>query len=203
MRTIIAGSRSITDPAWLDRALAKCGWTPTVVLSGTAPGADRLGERWANYNYVPIERYPADWNTHGKAAGYRRNTQMAEKAEALIALWDNVSPGTQHMIAIATRLGLRLHVEQPHEPRVYNRLNGPVAPLGTVFIGRPSKWGNPYVIGRDGTRDEVIARYRQWLVLNPELYAAAKTELRGKDLVCFCAPEACHGDVLLEIANES
>jgi|688.fasta_scaffold00571_65 hypothetical protein len=203
MRTIIAGSRSITDPAWLDRALAKCGWTPTVVLSGTAPGADRLGERWANYNYVPIERYPADWNTHGKRAGFLRNTQMAEHADALIALWDNVSPGTQHMIAIATRLGLRLHVEQPHVPRLYNRLNGPVAPLDTVYIGRPSKWANPYVIDKHGTREEVIERYRLYLVLNPELYVAAKRELRGKDLVCFCAPEACHGDVLLEIANES
>ncbi len=88
-------------------------------------------------------------------------------------------------------------------PRVYNRLNGPVAPAGAVYIGRPSKFGNPYVIGKHGTREQVIERYRQYLVLNPELYLAAKRELRGKDLVCFCAPEACHGDVLLEIANES
>ncbi len=88
-------------------------------------------------------------------------------------------------------------------PRVYNRLNGPVAPAGAVYIGRPSKFGNPYVIGKHGTREQVIERYRQYLVLNPELYLAAKRELRGKDLVCFCAPEACHGDILLEIANES
>lgn len=86
-------------------------------------------------------------------------------------------------------------------PRVYNRLNGPVAPAGAVFIGRPSKWGNPYIIGKHGTREEVIARYRTHLLLHPELYIAARAELRGRDLVCFCSPLACHGDILLEIAN--
>lgn len=85
--------------------------------------------------------------------------------------------------------------------RLYNRLSGPVAPPGAVFIGRPSKWGNPFVIGRDGTREEVIARYRQWLVLQPALYVAVRAELRGRDLVCFCSPLPCHGDLLLEIAN--
>jgi hypothetical protein len=71
-----------------------------------------------------------------------------------------------------------------------------------VFIGRPSKWGNPFVIGKDGDRDEVIRKYRVYLDANPELRAAARAELRGKVLGCFCAPEACHGDVLAEVANE-
>jgi len=72
---------------------------------------------------------------------------------------------------------------------------------GAVFIGRPSKWGNPFVIGPDGTRDAVINKYRSWLMGQPELIRMAKRELRGRDLVCFCAPLPCHGDVLLEIAN--
>jgi hypothetical protein len=55
-----------------------------------------------------------------------------------------------------------------------------------VYVGRPSKWGNPFVIGRDGSRDEVIAKYRAWIVRQPALMAALH-ELRGKDLVC-CAP---------------
>lgn len=203
MRTIIAGSRSVTDPAWLDRALHACGWIPTVVLSGTAQGADRLGERWANYNYVPIERYPADWKLYGKSAGFIRNDLMADKAEALIALWDGQSRGTKQMIDRALSRRLRVHVERPHTPRVYNRLNGPVAPAGAVFIGRPSKWGNPYIIGKHGDRTAVIEQYRTYLLLHPELYIAARTELRGRDLVCFCSPLACHGDILLEIANES
>jgi uncharacterized protein DUF4326 len=67
-----------------------------------------------------------------------------------------------------------------------------------VYIGRPSKWGNPYVIGRDGTRAQVIAKYRAWLLRRPELVAAL-SELRGKVLGCWCAPLPCHGDVLVDL----
>ena len=56
-----------------------------------------------------------------------------------------------------------------------------------VYVGRPSKWGNPFVIGRDGSRDGVIAKYRAWIVQQPALMAALP-ELRNKDLVCWCAP---------------
>lgn len=75
-------------------------------------------------------------------------------------------------------------------------------PKEAVYIGRPSKFGNPFATGRDGTRAEVIDKYREYLSQNPALVKAAKTELKGKDLVCWCAPDACHGDVLLEIAND-
>lgn len=84
-------------------------------------------------------------------------------------------------------------------PRVLNKHHG-AASAGSVYIGRPSKWGNPYIIGRHGTRAEVVARYRKWLCDNPDLMAALP-ELRGRDLVCFCAPEPCHGDVLKVMAN--
>lgn len=57
-------------------------------------------------------------------------------------------------------------------------------------------------MSKHGTREGVVAAYRQYLLMQPKLYIAARTELAGKDLVCFCAPEACHGDVLLEIAND-
>src|SRR5260370_40207688 len=69
-----------------------------------------------------------------------------------------------------------------------------------IYIGRPSKWGNPYVIGRDGTREQVIAKYRAWVLRRPELLAALP-ELRGKTLGCWCAPQPCHGDVLAELAG--
>ena len=69
-----------------------------------------------------------------------------------------------------------------------------------VYIGRPSKRGNPFVIGRDGTRDDVIARYEVWLLEQPELVDALP-ELTGKTLGCWCAPRACHGDVLARLAN--
>ena len=70
-----------------------------------------------------------------------------------------------------------------------------------VYIGRPSKWGNPFKIGKDGSRDQVIEKYRRHIMMNPDLYNAVRTELKGKNLMCFCAPEPCHGDVLLRIAN--
>jgi uncharacterized protein DUF4326 len=69
-----------------------------------------------------------------------------------------------------------------------------------VYIGRPSKWGNPYVIGRDGTREQVIAKYRAWVLRRPELVAALP-ELRGKVLGCWCAPQPCHGDVLVDLVH--
>jgi hypothetical protein len=69
-----------------------------------------------------------------------------------------------------------------------------------VYIGRPSKWGNPFVIGRDGSRADVIAKYRAWIVAQPALMNALD-ELGGRDLICWCAPLACHGDVLIELAN--
>lgn len=70
-----------------------------------------------------------------------------------------------------------------------------------VYIGRPSKWGNPFQIGPDGNREEVIAKYRAYLEKNVVLKAQTKRELRGKVLACWCAPNACHGDVLAEVAN--
>ena len=69
-----------------------------------------------------------------------------------------------------------------------------------LYIGRPGKWGNPFVIGRDGTRDEVVAKYRAWVVRQPALMAALP-ELRGKHLVCWCAPQRCHAEVLIDLAN--
>jgi hypothetical protein len=85
-------------------------------------------------------------------------------------------------------------------PRVLNLKTDKISG-SAVFIGRPSKWGNPFHIGRDGTRHEVIARYMQYLFASPELLAALH-ELKGKDLVCHCSPKPCHGDVLLELANK-
>lgn len=110
MRTIIAGSRDIVNFNLLKEAITKCDWVPTVVISGTARGADQLGEDWAEENNIPVERFPANWELYGKRAGYIRNEQMADNAEALIALWDGASRGTWHMINIAKAKGLKVYV---------------------------------------------------------------------------------------------
>jgi len=71
-----------------------------------------------------------------------------------------------------------------------------------VVIDRTSKWGNPFRIGRDGTRGEVIAKYRAWILTQPQLLAALPT-LKDKVLACWCRPHLpCHGDVLAEMVDE-
>lgn len=77
-----------------------------------------------------------------------------------------------------------------------------------VYIGRPSKWGNPYS-HKEGTKatfkvdtvEEAIANYRNWIKGNPELLDDLH-ELKGKVLGCWCSPKPCHGDILMELANE-
>lgn len=71
-----------------------------------------------------------------------------------------------------------------------------------VYIGRPSKWGNPFQIGRDGNRQEVIGKYKEWLLTQPNLLADLP-ELKGKVLGCWCHPAPCHGDVLANLADKT
>jgi len=71
-----------------------------------------------------------------------------------------------------------------------------------VYIGRPSIWGNPFTIGRDGTRTDVIIKYCVWVKEQPHLMARVH-ELKGKTLACWCAPQRCHGDVLAALADET
>ena len=70
-----------------------------------------------------------------------------------------------------------------------------------VLIDRRTKWGNPFRVGSDGTRKECIAKYREWIVTQPDLLASLY-ELKGKRLGCWCAPLPCHGDVLVEMVME-
>ncbi len=71
-----------------------------------------------------------------------------------------------------------------------------------VYIGRPGPWGNPFEIGKDGDREEVVEKYAKWLLAQPELVEKAKEELKDKVLGCWCAPKLCHGNILERIANE-
>jgi hypothetical protein len=101
MRTIIAGSRDFTDYEKMEEIMGRDVWKVSVVISGTARGADRLGERWAKENGIPVERFPAAWKKYGKKAGYMRNIEMADAGEALVAFWDGETPGTESMIKLA------------------------------------------------------------------------------------------------------
>lgn len=71
-----------------------------------------------------------------------------------------------------------------------------------VWVARPSKWGNPFHIGRDGSRAEVIEKYRQYILRRPDLLADLH-ELKEKRLGCWCAPKLCHANILAELADAS
>jgi hypothetical protein len=98
MKVIIAGSRNIDDYSLIVEAVERSGYNITEVVSGCAVGIDRLGERWAIANNIPIKEMPADWNRNGKAAGPMRNRDMAEYADAAIVIWDGKSPGSRNMV---------------------------------------------------------------------------------------------------------
>ncbi len=78
-------------------------------------------------------------------------------------------------------------------------VNSKTSRLPGVYIGRPSRWGNPYPMRTEAQRAEVISRYRAWFVkqLEDPKFREATLRLRGKRLVCWCAPRACHGDVIV------
>ena len=116
IRIIIAGSRDFSDYDLLKRTLAKRQQSleDVTIISGTARGADRLGERFAVEHNLKLIRMPADWDRYGKRAGYLRNVAMAEHASeatgVLYAFWDGCSRGTQHMINIAKKHALEVHI---------------------------------------------------------------------------------------------
>ena len=112
-KVIIAGSRDFNDYNLLKE---KCNYQlqnikdEIVIVSGTARGADQLGERYAKEKGYKIESHPANWDLHGKSAGYIRNEEMAKCSNALIAFWDGNSKGTKHMIDLAKKHGLKVCV---------------------------------------------------------------------------------------------
>jgi len=112
MRTIIAGSRDITDYQVVCDAINACGWLPTAVISGAARGVDTLGETWGEAQGILIYQFPAEWDKYGKSAGYKRNELMAKYAQALVAIWDGKSVGTKHMIDIAKAAELTIYIHR-------------------------------------------------------------------------------------------
>lgn len=99
MKLIVAGGREFKNYDLLDHELRGFEGIEEIV-SGRAPGADRLGEKWAEANSIPLALFPANWDLYRKSAGRRRNIEMAEYGDELIAFWDGRSTGTKHMISI-------------------------------------------------------------------------------------------------------
>jgi hypothetical protein len=110
MKTIIAGSRNISEMYYVETAIALSHFEITELICGMAPGVDMLAHSYAKMCKIPIIECPADWVKHGKSAGLIRNNEMATKAEGLIAVWDGKSNGTRDMIYKAKNRKLKVFV---------------------------------------------------------------------------------------------
>jgi hypothetical protein len=109
MRCIIAGGRDFTNYIFMKECiddLVEWGLVIEEIVCGLAKGADSLGWHYANNHSILVKEFPAEWDKYGKAAGYRRNVEMAKYSDMLIAFWDGESKGTNHMIATAKKYGL-------------------------------------------------------------------------------------------------
>jgi hypothetical protein len=109
MKVIIAGSRTIDNYDELLIAIKEAPFQITEVISGAANGVDKMGERWALENGIPLQRFPANWNKYGFSAGYMRNVVMAEHAQALLLVWDGQSAGSASMKRIARMKQMPMH----------------------------------------------------------------------------------------------
>lgn len=133
-------------------------------------------------------------------AGMRFDPREAATAltrQALPIAWSRDSPAYHRSFEAAWRDAAR---RLPREPLPKTRVVHCRHEPFDLFIGRPSKWGNQFHIGRDGTREAVIAKFRHWLMRRPLLLREVRS-LRGKVLGCHCPPQPCHGDVLAELAD--
>ena len=111
MKLIIAGSREgFTYGDVVEAFDSLIDTVISEIVSGGARGVDRFGEQLAKARGIPLNVKPANWDKYGKSAGYIRNKEMAEYADALLALWDGESRGTKHMIDLAKKNNLKVHI---------------------------------------------------------------------------------------------
>lgn len=110
MKVIVAGSRDGFVAKNVFEAIEESEFLITEVVSGTARGVDKEGEYYARIFNLPVARFPADWDKHGKIAGFIRNKVMAEYADALVAVWDGQSKGTKHMIDTMKALNKPIYI---------------------------------------------------------------------------------------------
>jgi hypothetical protein len=109
MRVVIAGSRSIKDATLIERAVQESGFNVTEVVEGGARGVDTLAFDWAHREGIPVKVFVPDWSI-GRQAGILRNVEMADYADAVIAIWNGKSRGTEHMISIAYKRQMPCYV---------------------------------------------------------------------------------------------
>jgi len=225
---IITGSRDFTDSHAIEDFAERAAQPHNKFVLGDARGADSMMlaalKRHGGHGFV----LRADWKKYGKFAGPERNARMWLKAHTLtVGNHDDIAcvafktglenrwlehgmkalmfGGTEHMVRTAILGNVRT---QTHD-MFADRMDGPrgrttvthIDKRGwTIPIDRRTIYGNPFVVGKDGSRDEVIERYKTEVL--PTLTPVQLHALKGQVLACHCYPQACHGDVLAAHVDE-
>lgn len=137
MKCVIAGSRNFSDYYLMETVLEQFPEI-TEVLSGTANGADVMGELWAQSKGIPVSRYPAQWDTYGRQAGHLRNGVMLDEADSVICFWDGHSAGTRNMAGMAEVQDKLIHLETYNTP-TFNAIFA-VGPMGEFGLNGELPW---------------------------------------------------------------
>lgn len=201
-RYLIAGSRSFNNYFIFYRQLKWYLPQDAIIVNGGADGADQLAAVYAECNGHVYEAYDAEWNKYGKQAGTIRNRELAKMVTEAIFFWDGSSPSTKELIEFVYQRGIKpliititdTDIIKPHPDIVKMCKRDPYE----IYIDRGdgSIWGNPYAISDTRNREYVIAMFTDYLLKKPSLLQHI-FELKGKTLGCHCAPQLCHGDMLV------
>lgn len=127
VKVLVSGSRTINNFLTVQQAIVESPWWPTEVerfIIGDADGVDSLAYEFAQEHETPVEIFEAEWQRYGKGAGPIRNSEMVDKADCLIAIWDSESPGTEDAIQKAIGSGLDVFVKQGKDLKYENPPNG-------------------------------------------------------------------------------
>lgn len=224
MKLIIAGSRDFDDYYLMEEYIRNMINIESIteVVSGTAKGADSLGEYWAQNHTKKVEKMPAWWEIYGKKAGYVRNVKMGEYADIAVVFWDGKSRGTKSMIDIMDKLGKQCYIcmykEYDRKPKIMtsyyknvkdmhcDNLVGISRVTPEDFNGRMFKALAPSSellnaklqgwIGDEAFKDKYIAEIENTI---GGKYKKLATILDGKILLCYEEPNRfCHRHILAE-----
>jgi hypothetical protein len=211
------------DRNWTDRAIMQDEFMKLCpsdrIIQGEARGADLMAKELAIQYHIQHTDVPAQWDVHGRAAGPIRNIEMLKhNPDVVWAFHNNLaqSRGTLHMVKEAMKRGLLIrYFFTPAVHNMHSLSNAWTSLPSYVYIGRKGrgydgKWGNPIIrnmqcpnCGRTHTDNNTLVRcYEDILVRCVDLDPSYLEPLRGKHLVCFCKPAACHGDVILRMLGD-
>ena len=200
LRILVTGGREYSNFNAL--ALALSNLHPVEIIHGAARGADTLAGQYAKGLNIPVTEYPAQWETHGKSAGFIRNEHMLLHSTPDIVVACPGGNGTNHMKNMAHKHGYPVLLANDdgsvtYDTRIHNmRTSRNVCPEGFICVDRSTQWGNPY---KEGERNDVIAHFETYLrdkLTNDATVVQNISKLAGRTLACWCSPQPCHADIL-------